>query len=121
MEIIGIGLGQIFPDRIIYFMITTFVGAILLHLATGILNFEKRRFTTAFAVVIVGGIISFILTFIPVIGWLLGLITYWYFIKNFYIVGWGKAILAWIMSILVVVIIAVIVLILLGISTIFFF
>jgi len=121
MEIIGIELGQIFHDRIIYFMITTFVGAILLHIATGILNFEKRRFTTAFAVVIVGGIISFILTFIPVIGWLLGLITYWYFIKNFYIVGWGKAILAWIMSILVVVIIAVIVLILLGISTIFFF
>jgi len=89
MEIIGIELGQIFHDRIIYFMITTFVGAILLHIATGILNFEKRRFTTAFAVVIVGGIISFILTFIPVIGWLLGLITYWYFIKNFYIVGWG--------------------------------
>jgi len=114
MEIIGIELGQIFHDRIIYFMITTFVGAILLHIATGILNFEKRRFTTAFAVVIVGGII-------PVIGWLLGLITYWYFIKNFYIVGWGKAILAWIMSILVVVIIAVIVLLLLGISTIFFF
>ena len=82
---------------------------------------EKRRFTTAFAVVIAGGIASFILTFIPAIGWLLGLITYWYFIKSLYNVGWGKAILAWIMSILVAFIIAVMLLVFLGLSTIFFF
>ena len=121
MELIGFELGQIFPVRIIYFLITTFVGAILLHLATGILNFEKRRFTIAFAVVIVGGIVSLILTFIPAIGWLLGLIAYWYFIKILYSVGWGKAILAWIMSILVAFIIAVMLLVFLGLSTIFFF
>ena len=109
-------------------IITIFIGAVLLHIATGILDFKKRSVWLAFAVVIIGGIISFTLRFIlsyvlnimPILGFAIGLFIYWFCIKSFYDVSWGKSILAWFIGIIVAFIISVIILILLGISVFFF-
>jgi hypothetical protein len=122
MEFLGFEIGELVTSTIIQFVITVLLGGILLHIATGILNFEKRSFTIAIAVVIVGGVFLSILNLISIpFGWLLGLVGYWFFIKSLYNVGWVKAILAWLMSIFVAFIIALIVIFILGLSAILFF
>jgi len=116
MEFLGYELSEILTSHLLYSLIIFFIGVFLLHLATKILNFEKRGFGKAIVVLIIGSIISFILSFIPYIGGLLGLIGFWYIIKKVYNVGWFKAVLAWLMSIVVAFIIAILLLLLLGIS-----
>ena len=128
MNLFGIELSDLISGSIIQLIITILIGAILLHIATGILDFKKRSLRLAFAVVIIGGIVSFAIRFIlsyalkivPILGFAIGLIVYWFCIKSFYNVGWGRSILAWIIGIIVAFIISVIILILLGISALFF-
>lgn len=116
MEAFVLILSSILIGYFIFLFTSFFIGSVLLHFATIILKFEKRSIITAFVVVIIGIIISLILRIIPFIGQILGLIAYWYFIKSFYDVGWGKAILAWLISILVTYVIAIVIIILLGFS-----
>ena len=119
MEFLGYELGEILTRQFIYLIVIFFIGVILLHVATSILDFKKRSFGKAAGVLITGSIVAFILAFIPYIGRILGLIGFWFFIKSFYDVSWGKAILAWIMSIVVAFIIALVVLVLFNISILF--
>jgi len=119
MEILGYELGEMLTRQIIYLVVIFFLGVVLLHIATIILDFRKRSFGKAAGVLIAGSVISFLLAFIPYIGRILGLIGFWFFIKSFYNVSWGKAILAWIMSIVVAFIVALIILILFDISILF--
>jgi len=119
MELFGYELGEIITRQLIYFVVTFLVGVVLLHIATRILDFNKRSFGKDAGVVIAGGVVALFLAFIPYIGRILGLVIFWFFIKSFYDVSWGKAILAWIMSIVVAFIIAVIVLILFNIPILF--
>lgn len=116
MEFLGYEVTEILRSQLLYSFIIFFVGVFLLHIATSILNFEKRSFGKAIIVLIVGIILSFILAFIPYIGRFLGLIGFWYVIKRVYDVGWIKSILAWFMSIVVAFIIALVILFFLGIS-----
>ena len=128
MNLLGIVLSDLITGSVIQLIITILIGAVLLHIATGILDFKKKSLWLALAVVIIGGIISFAIRFIlssvfnivPILGFAIGLIVYWFCIKSFYNVGWGKSILAWIISIIVSFVISVIILILLGISVFFF-
>ena len=119
MELLGYELGEILARQIIYLVVIFFMGVFLLHVATKILDFHKRSFGKAAGVLIVGSIAAFLLAFIPYIGRILGLIGFWFFIKSFYDVSWSKAILAWVMSIVVAFIIAIIILILFDISILF--
>jgi len=128
MNLLGIELSDLITGSIIQLIITILIGAVLLHIATGILDFKKKSLWLAFAVVIIGGIISFALRFIlssildivPILGFAIGLIVYWFCIKSFYNVGWGRSIFAWLISIIVAFVISVIILSLLGISVFFF-
>ena len=119
MEFFGYELGEILTRQVIYLVVVFFIGVVLLHIATKILDFHKRSFGKAAGVLIAGSTVAFLLGFMPYIGRILGLICFWYFIKSFYDVGWGKAILAWIMSIVVAFIIALIILILFDVSILF--
>jgi len=119
MEIFGFEVGEILTRSTVYFFITFFIGVFLLHFATKILDFKNRSIGKAIGVIVVGDIVAFFLAFIPYIGRIVGLIGFWFFIKSFYDVSWGKAILAWIMSILVAFIIAAVVLVLFDISILF--
>ncbi len=119
MEILGYELGEILTRQVIYLLVIFFLGVILLHVATSILDFKKRSFGKAAGVLIAGSVVAFLLAFIPYVGRILGLIGFWFFIKSFYDVSWGKAILAWGMSIVVAFIIAIIILILFDISILF--
>jgi hypothetical protein len=119
---------SVFIGSLIQLLVTIFIGALLLHFASKILDFKKKSLGKAFSVVIVGGIVfllvryflSSVLTIYPLIGVILGLIIYWYFIKTIYDVTWINSILAWIISIIVSFIITIIILFLLGVSIFFF-
>jgi len=121
-------LSNVFIGSIVQLFVTIFIGAILLHFASKILDFKKRSIGKAFCVVIVGGIVfilvryvlSSVLTIYPLIGILIGLIIYWYFIKTIYDITWIKSILAWIISIVVSYVITIIILLILGVSIFFF-
>jgi hypothetical protein len=119
MNFINIQIGSLLTRSIIQFFITLIVGAVLLHLATGVLAFKKRSLKKAVGTVLTGDILAFFLGFIPLIGQILGLFGFWFIIKKMYEVGWIKAIIAWIMSIFVAFIITAIILFLLGISILF--
>lgn len=119
MDILGYELGEILTRQAIYILVIFIIGVILLHVATIILDFRKKSFGKAAWVLILGSIIAFFLAFIPYIGRLLGLIGYWFLIKSFYDVSWFKAIIAWIMSIVVAFIVALVVLILFDVSILF--
>ena len=124
----AIELSNIVIGSIIQFIITVFIGAFLLHLASKILDFKSKSFSKAFAVVIIGGIVfifiqyilSSVLSIYPLIGIISGLVIYWYFIKTIYNVSWLKSILAWLISIFVSYIITIIMLFIFGISIFFF-
>jgi len=119
MQWLGFELGEILTRQVIYLVIIFLLGVILLHVATKILDFKKRSFGKAAGVLIAGSIVAFLLAFIPYVGRIVGLIGFWFLIKSFYDVSWGKAILAWIMSIVVAFIVALIILILFDISILF--
>jgi hypothetical protein len=123
-----IELSNIVIGSLIQLLVTIFIGAFLLHFASEILDFKIRSFGKAFAVVIIGGIVfvlvryflSSVLNIYPLIGIILGLVIYWYFIKTIYDVSWIKSILAWFISIIVSYIITIIILLILGVSIFFF-
>jgi len=121
-------LSDIVIGSVVQLLITIFIGAFLLHFASKILDFKNKGFGKAFAVVIIGGIVFILVRYVfssflsiyPLIGIVLGLIIYWYFIKTIYNVSWIKSILAWFISIVVSYIITIIILLVLGVSIFFF-
>jgi hypothetical protein len=119
MEFLGYKLSEFLTSHLVYSLIIFFIGVFLLHIATVIMNFEKRSFGKAIIVLIFGSIVAFFLGFIPFIGRILGLIGFWFIIKSVYGVGWIKSILVWLMSIVVAFFIALLLLFLLGISMFF--
>ena len=121
MEFLGYEVSEILTSHLIYSLIILLVGVFLLHLATVILNIEKRGFGKAIIVLVAGSIISFILAFIPYIGILLGLVGFWYVIKSVYGIRWIKAVFVWLMSIVVAFFIALLIFFFLGISMFFLF
>ena len=118
MEIFGYELGEMLTRQLIYFIIIFFIGVSLLHISTVILNFNKISVDKAVVIIIIGAILMSFLDFIPYIGRLIGLIFIWYLIKNIYDISWGKAILAWFVSVVVAFMIAFIILLIIGISAI---
>lgn len=115
MNMFGSGFDAHLIRFAIFIVIDLFGGALLLHLGTGILRFEKRKFTRAFGVVLLGDIVLLALSFYP-FGALLSFFVFLYLIKKFYDVGWIMAFLAFLMSIVVVVLITIIVFLILGIT-----
>lgn len=116
MDFLGHPVSDVLTSQLVYYLIIFFFGVFLLHIATVILNFEKRGFGKAIIVLLVGSFVAILLGVIPVVGGLLGLIGFWFIIKTIYHVGWIKSILAWLMSIVVAFLVALILLFLLGLS-----
>ena len=98
---------------IILFILGIVILAAFLHWATGILKFPKRSFGLALAsvliMIVVDVIVPLIFSWIPVIGWIIGflisLFIEWLIIKSFYNVSWGKAIAAWLLSIVLAIVV----------------
>jgi len=61
MEIIGFELGELLTRQVIYLVVIFFLGVILLHVETSIIDFKKRSFGKAAGVLIAGSVVAFII------------------------------------------------------------
>jgi len=66
--------------------------------------------------VVGGGILALLIGWIPIIGWILGILVYIWVIKTVFNTDWGKATIAWLMTIVVETIVMFAFMVLLGIS-----
>ncbi|ACS33809.1 hypothetical protein [Thermococcus gammatolerans] len=101
-----LGLGAIGVLGIIVFLIALFVAGLFLYFGAKIVGIEDATIGKSMIAVLGGGILEAILSIVPVIGWLLGIIGYIWVIKAVFNTTWLKAFLAWIMTIVVVIITA---------------
>jgi len=100
---------------VVYFILIV-ISSVPLWLASKILGLKKSNFLNAIIATVAGGIVTVaIYAFILAItgSWLLslilGFIAYLWIIKNVYDIGWGKAALLYIVSILTVIVLAAII------------
>jgi len=103
---------------IIGFVVAFVITGLLLGVALGPLNGENRNlgstFVTAFIVAL-----TYLVMLIPIIGiWLfcIVIILQWYVIKSRHELGWGGAIVAWIITIILIAIVLVILMFVFGIG-----
>lgn len=127
MEFAGIGSTGIFLVILfISLLFRIFVGTLVLHFVTRILHFRNRSLGVAFGIVSFANILSLVIEngylilgfkydlFANFMGFISVSVVYWYLIKTFYYVGWKKAILVWVMSIVIAFIIATVITIILA-------
>jgi hypothetical protein len=119
MDFLGVDIIEILERDLIHLTIISLLGIIILNYVSKFYYFEKRGLSRAFIVIIYGGILFFILEFVPYIGVGIGTIFYWYIIKTIYEVGWDRALIAWFFSIFIPFFISILVLIFFGIDIIF--
>ncbi len=100
---------------LIYFILIV-ISSIPLWLASKILGLKKSSLLNAIVATVAGGIVTVVVyAFVIAItsSWLLslilGFIAYLWIIKNVYDVGWGKAALLYIVSVLTVIVLAAII------------
>lgn len=83
---------------ILVFVLTLLIGSVFLLIGLKVVNAPVTDFGTVFVTVLLMAIVGVI----PV----LGCILQWYFIKTRHEVGWGQAILAWLLAGLIPLVIA---------------
>jgi len=100
---------------LVYFILIV-ISSIPLWIASKILGLKKSSFLNAIVATVAGGIVTvviyaFVLTITGswLISLILGFIAYLWVIKNVYDVGWGKASLLYIVSVLTVIVLAAII------------
>lgn len=81
----------------IFFIVGVLIQAIFLRIGLGFVNGRNRELGTTF----VTALMMTIVLLIPCLGCILA----WYFIKSRHDVGWGGALVAWILGIIVMIIV----------------
>ncbi|NJE08294.1 hypothetical protein E3E31_07125 [Thermococcus sp. M39] len=117
----GMGLGPLigaigFGMFVVMFIIGLAVAAVFLYIGAKFASIEDASFGKAIIAVVAGGILSLILSMIPVLGWILGSIAYIWIIKTVFNTDWVKAVIAWLISIIAGVVVMVILMAIVGIS-----
>ena len=119
MDFLGVDIIEILERDLIHLIIISLLGIFILNYVSKLFYFEKRGLLRASTVIIYGGILFFILEFIPYIGVGIGTLFYWYIIKTIYDIGWDRALIAWFYSIFIPFFISILLLIFFGIDIIF--
>ena len=103
-----LGVGAIGALGALVFLIALFIAGLFLYFGAKLVGIENATIGKSMIAVLGGGILGAILSVVPVIGWLLGIIGFIWVIKAVFNTSWLRAFLAWIMTIVVVVITALI-------------
>ncbi|ASJ00685.1 hypothetical protein [Thermococcus gorgonarius] len=99
-----VALGALGVIGIIVFLIALFIAGLFLYFGAKLVGIEDATIGKSMIAVLGGGILAEILSIIPLIGWLLGIIGYIWVIKAVFNTDWLRAFLAWLMTIVVVII-----------------
>ncbi|MDV3103703.1 hypothetical protein [Thermococcus waiotapuensis] len=120
----GVGMGVLRPGVLgaigalgaLVLLIALFIAGLFLYFGARLVGIKDATIGKAMIAVLGGGILARVLSIIPVIGWLLGIIGYVWVIKAVFNTDWLKAFLAWLMTIVVVIITALILAAIVGLS-----
>ena len=93
---------------ILIILVSWVVGAFFLWLGAKIAGIKPASFVKALIATLFGFVAGIVLGLIPVLGWLLGIIAYIIIIKYVFATDRGKAIIAWLVSIIAVIIVSII-------------
>ncbi len=95
--IFTLGITNLMVFIALFFIVGTIIQAIFLGIGLGFVNGRNRNLGTTF----VTSLMMQIVLLIPFLGCILA----WYFIKSRHDVGWGGALVAWILGIIVLIIV----------------
>ncbi|MCD6140194.1 MAG: hypothetical protein J7J05_04565 [Thermococcus sp.] len=104
---------------VIVILIALVIAGVFLMLGAKFAGIEGANLGKSMIAVIGGGILALLTGWIPVIGWVLGIVAYIWAIKTVFDTDWGKAAIAWLMTIVVEIIVMFAFMVLLGISAAF--
>jgi len=97
-------------------LIALVIAGAFLMLGAKFAGIEGANLGKSMIAVIGGGILALLTGWIPVIGWVLGIVAYIWAIKTVFDTDWGKAAIAWLMTIVVEIIVMFAFMVLLGIN-----
>jgi len=106
-------LGTLGTIAVLMVVISFIITALLLGVALGPVNGRNRELGSTVVTALLMAL-SNLAIIVPVIGAILACILQWYFIKSRHDVGWGGAIVAWIVLIILQVIVLILIVMLLG-------
>ena len=95
--IFALGITNLMILVAIFFIVGVLIQAIFLRIGLGFVNGRNRELGTTF----VTALMMTIVLLIPCLGCILA----WYFIKSRHDVGWGGALVAWILGIIVMILV----------------
>ncbi len=101
---------------VIVILIALVIAGVFLMLGAKFSGIEGANLGKSMIAVIGGGILALLTGWIPVIGWVLGIVAYIWAIKTVFDTDWGKAAIAWLMTIVVEIIVMFAFMVLLGIN-----
>ena len=101
---------------VIVILIALVIAGVFLMLGAKFAGIEGANLGKSMIAVIGGGILALLTGWIPVIGWVLGIVAYIWAIKTVFDTDWGKAAIAWLMTIVVEIIVMFAFMVFLGIS-----
>lgn len=101
---------------VIAILIALVIAGFFLMLGAKLAGIEDVTLGKSMIAVVGGGILALLIGWIPIIGWILGILVYIWVIKTVFNTDWGKATIAWLMTIVVETIVMFAFIVLLGIS-----
>lgn len=101
---------------VIVILIALVIAGFFLMLGAKLAGIEDVTLGKSMIAVVGGGILALLIGWIPIIGWILGILVYIWVIKTVFNTDWGKATIAWLMTIVVETIVMFAFMVLLGIS-----
>ena len=101
---------------VIAILIALVIAGFFLMLGAKLAGIEDVTLGKSMIAVVGGGILALLIGWIPIIGWILGILVYIWVIKTVFNTDWGKATIAWLMTIVVETIVMFAFMVLLGIS-----
>jgi len=101
---------------VLVILIALIIAGFFLMLGAKFAGIEEATLGKSMIAVVGGGILALLIGWIPVIGWILGIIAYIWVIKTVFNTDWIKATIAWLMTIVVEIIVVFVLALLLGVS-----
>jgi len=104
---------------VIAILIALVIAGFFLMLGAKFAGIEGANLGKSMIAVVGGGILALLTGWMPVIGWILGIIAYIWVIKTVFNTEWIKATIAWLMTIIVEILVVFVFALILGISAAF--
>jgi hypothetical protein len=101
---------------VLIILLALIIAGFFLMLGAKLAGIEDATLGKSMIAVVGGGILALLIGWIPVIGWILGIIAYIWVIKTVFNTDWIKAAIAWLMTIVVEMLVVFIFALILGVA-----